>query len=162
MAQWAILVSCHDIECIRLFAIKGQVVVDLLANFLGTNDFSLPQQEVLATEEQEWSVHFNDLSIFQGGGIRVVLKSPGEEHTFAYELRFSCSNNEIEYEALVVGLKAAKRLGIKKLKVFRDFELVIKQIDGTYAVKNPSLATYKAITQELMKHFTFIECKVIN
>ena len=42
MAQWAILTMCHDIECIRPFTIKGQAVTDLLANFLGTSDFSLP------------------------------------------------------------------------------------------------------------------------
>ena len=58
----------------------------------------------------------------------MVLKSPGEEHTFAYKLCFPCSNNEVEYEALLVGLKAAKRLGIKRLKVFGDFELVIKKL----------------------------------
>ena len=74
----------------------------------------------------------------------MVLKSPGEEYTFAYKLRFPCSNNEAEYEALLVGLKAAKRHGIKKLKVFRDFKLVIKQVGGTYGVNNPTLATYKA------------------
>ena len=39
--------------------------------------------------------------------VRVFLKSPGEEHTFAYTLHFPCSNNEAEYEALLVGLKAA-------------------------------------------------------
>jgi len=90
------------------------------------------------------------------------LKSPGEEHTFAYNLCFPCSNNEAKYKALVVGLKATKRLGIKKLKVFWDSELVIKQIGGPYGVKNPSLATYRATVQDLMKHFTSIECKVIN
>ena len=35
-------------------------------------------------------------------------------------------------------------------------------MEGTYGVKNPSLATYGATTQELMKHLTSIECKVIN
>ena len=48
-----------------------------------------------------------------------------EEHTFTYKLRFPCSNNKIEYKALVVGLKATKRLGIRMLKVFGDSELVI-------------------------------------
>ena len=43
MAQWAILRSCHDIEYIKPSVIKGQVVADLLANFPGTSDFSLPQ-----------------------------------------------------------------------------------------------------------------------
>ena len=91
-----------------------------------------------------------------------MLKSLGEEHTFAYKLRFPYLNNKVEYKAQVVGLKAAKRLSIGRLKVFGDSELVIKQIEGTYGVKNPSLALYKAIIQELMRHFTSIECKVIN
>lgn len=75
-------------------------------------------------------MHFDDSSPCQGGGIGMVLKSPREKHMFAYKLRFPCSNNEVECEALVVGLKAAKRLGKNWLKVFRDFELVIKQIKG--------------------------------
>ena len=52
-------------------------MADLLANFPGTSDFSLPQQDVLVTKEQELSMHFNGLSTSQGGGIGVVLKLPG-------------------------------------------------------------------------------------
>ena len=92
----------------------------------------------------------------------MVLKSLGEEHTFAYKLRFAYSNNEAEFEGLLVGLKAAKRLGIKKLKVFGDSELAIKQVEGTYRVNNPNLAASKAMVQESIEHFTSKECKVIN
>ena len=74
----------------------------------------------------------------------MVLNSSREELTFAYKLRFLCSNNEPEYEALLVGLKVAKRLGINKLKVFSDYELVIKQVGRTHGVKNPNLAAYRA------------------
>ena len=91
-----------------------------------------------------------------------MLESPREEHTFTYKLRFSCSNNKAGYEALLVGLKAANRLGIKRLKVFRDSKLVVWQVEGTYGVKSPSLAAYRAIFQDLMKDFTSIESKVIN
>ena len=49
-------------------------MANLLANFQGTSDFSLPQQEIMATEEQGWFMHFDDLSRFQGGGIGLVLK----------------------------------------------------------------------------------------
>lgn len=89
-------------------------------------------------------MHFDGSYTSQGGGVGVVLKSPKEEQTFAYKLRFPCSNNEIEYEALVAGLKAAKRLGIRRLKVFGDSKLVIKQVEGTYGVKSPCLAAYRA------------------
>ena len=69
IVQWVILTLCLNIKCIRSIAIRGQVVVDLLANFLGTSDFSLSQYEVLAIEEQEWSMHFDGLSKYQRGGI---------------------------------------------------------------------------------------------
>ena len=49
-------------------------MANLLANFQGTSDFSLPQQEIMATEEQGWFMHFDDSSRFQGGGIGLVLK----------------------------------------------------------------------------------------
>ena len=76
-------------------------------------------------KEQEWLMYFNGSSTFQGGRIGAVLKSSGEEYMFAYKLHLPCSNNEAEYESVLVGLKAARRLGIKWLKVFGDFELVI-------------------------------------
>ena len=84
------------------------------------------------------------LFYISSGGIGVVLNSPREEHTFAYKPYFPYSNNEAKYEALLVGLKVAKRFGIKKLKIFGDSELVIKQVGGNYGVKNPNLATYRA------------------
>ena len=58
-------------------------------------------------------MHFDGSSIVQGGGIGVVLKSLREEHMLAYKLHFPCANNKSEYEALLVGLKAARRVGIK-------------------------------------------------
>ena len=126
MAQWVILTLCLDIECIRPTVIKGQAVADLLAIFLGTIDFSPPQQEILVTKEQEWLMYFDGSSTFQGGRIGVVLKLPGEEYMFAYKLHLPCFNNEAEYEFVLVGLKVARRLGIKRLKVFGDSELVIR------------------------------------
>ncbi|XP_075674851.1 uncharacterized protein LOC142644050 [Castanea sativa] len=142
MAQWAILASCLDIECIRPTAIKGQ--------------------EVMVTEEQEWSMHLDGSSTFQGGGIGVVLKSPREEYMFAYKLHFLCSNNEAKYEAFMVGLKVASRLEVKRLKVFGDSELVIRQVEGIHRVKNPSSAAYRVAVQRNMEHFTFIKYKVVN
>ena len=60
------------------------------------------------------------------GKDRSSLKVPGEEYMFAYKLHLPCFNNEAEYEFVLVGLKVARRLGIKRLKVFGDSELVIR------------------------------------
>lgn len=49
------------------------------------------------------------------------------------------TNNVAEYSALVVGLREAKKFGVRNLRVLGDSELVIKQLLGEYRVKNETL-----------------------
>jgi ribonuclease HI len=49
------------------------------------------------------------------------------------------TNNVAEYMALITGLEEAVKLGVKKLLVRGDSELIIKQMRGEYRVKNPAL-----------------------
>ena len=46
----------------------------------------------------------------------------------SYKLEFDTTNNISEYEALLLGLKAARDMGIDKLLIFGDSELIIHQI----------------------------------
>jgi len=55
----------------------------------------------------------------------------------SYKLDFDFSNNEAEYEAFIAGLKILKKLGAKKIFVYSDSELVIKQVKGEYEAKHP-------------------------
>jgi ribonuclease HI len=157
-AKWALTLSEFDIKCIGVAAIRGQVVADLLANSLELKSWSY----LMVIEEEEWQMYFDGLSTVKGGRADVVLMLPSKEHVFAYMLDFPCSNNEAEYEALLVGLRGAKELGVKKLQVFGDSELVIRQYDGFYVVKSANLAVYKAIAQKLVPSFLSIEFNVIG
>lgn len=49
------------------------------------------------------------------------------------------TNNMAEYEGLLLGLKAAKKQGIKDLKCYMDSELIIMQVNGAYRVKQKAL-----------------------
>jgi ribonuclease HI len=49
------------------------------------------------------------------------------------------TNNVAEYEALLMGLEAVVRLGRKKLRVQSDSELLVRQINGVYRVKDDKL-----------------------
>jgi ribonuclease HI len=49
------------------------------------------------------------------------------------------TNNVAEYQALHEALKAAERLGYKRITVKADSELMIKQLQGLYKVKNKEL-----------------------
>ena len=66
-----------------------------------------------------------------GNGIDVVIISPRGCHTpFTSRLCFDCTNNMDEYEACIMGIKAAIDLRVKFLIVFGDSTLVINQIKG--------------------------------
>ncbi|KAL0456616.1 UNVERIFIED_CONTAM: hypothetical protein Slati_1000800 [Sesamum latifolium] len=52
------------------------------------------------------------------------------------------SNNEAEYEALVIGLRMAHETGAKHLLAYSDSQLVVKQVEGTYEAKEESMIQY--------------------
>ncbi|MFQ5598938.1 MAG: ribonuclease HI family protein [Candidatus Krumholzibacteriia bacterium] len=51
----------------------------------------------------------------------------------------STTNNVAEYAALQHGLQAAGRLGVRRLRVRMDSELVVRQMLGRYKVRHPGL-----------------------
>jgi len=64
------------------------------------------------------------------------------------------TNNVAEYTALVRGLRRARELGIDRLDVYMDSELVVKQMAGQYRVRDAKLRVLHKEASELMKTFT--------
>lgn len=50
------------------------------------------------------------------------------------------TNNQAEYKAVVAAIKKARELGAEELEFFLDSELVVKQLNREYKVKNKELA----------------------
>ncbi len=69
----------------------------------------------------------------------VVLARPGEPVVEEADTIGAASNNVAEYTALVEGLALAIELGVKRLNVFSDSELLVKQMNGEYKVKSEDL-----------------------
>jgi len=57
----------------------------------------------------------------------------------------------VEYEALILGLKAAKDMNVKHLEVFGDSELVVSQVKEKYRVKQIRVKQYKNEVCELIE-----------
>lgn len=49
------------------------------------------------------------------------------------------TNNVAEYEAMILGLQEALKMGATSVSVHADSELVIKQVKGVYRVKHPEM-----------------------
>ena len=69
----------------------------------------------------------------------VIKNSSGEVVNQFKEYIGIATNNVAEYSALIKGLSIALELDISSLSCFLDSELVVKQVNGIYRVKDENL-----------------------
>ena len=73
-------------------------------------------------------MYFDGSVMVLGLGAGMVLMSPnGSRLRYAIHLHFSASNNAMEYEALINGLRIAIKLDATWLYVDGDSELIVDQ-----------------------------------
>ena len=63
------------------------------------------------------------------------------------------TNNEAEYLALIKGINLCLENNISNISIFADSELVVRQINGDYKVKNERMAALHKRTHELLSKF---------
>src|SRR4030067_609249 len=76
-------------------------------------------------------------------GIGVVIQVRGHLHK---DYKISeyigiATNNVAEYSALIRGLEEARSLGLKKIEIFLESELLVRQIKGVYKISSANLKT---------------------
>ena len=75
--------------------------------------------------------------------------------TLEYSLKFDfkVTNNQVEYEALLAGLRLAKEVGARSLNIRSDSQFIITQLKREYEIKEPLLIKYAHIARELLEEF---------
>jgi ribonuclease HI len=86
----------------------------------------------------------------------VVIQAPGRDVVEEFGALGKETNNIAEYTALVRALERAKLLGLKRLHIHSDSELLVKQMNGEYRVKNDDLRWLFNEAHGLMKKFTSV------
>ncbi len=87
-------------------------------------------------------------------GIGVVIKSGSGEMVYQYgEYIGEATNNVAEYKALIKALQESKHLGGSELLIQMDSELIVKQMQGIYKIKEPTLQQLAQEVMRLLKHF---------
>ena len=79
----------------------------------------------------------------KGSRVGLVLISP-EKVIIEKSLRldFPATNNEAEYEALLIGMAMVQRMGGKSIKLFLDSTLVVGQVKGEFEGKDERMQGY--------------------
>ena len=73
----------------------------------------------------------------------IVLVSPkGIRLKHPLRLSFRASNNEVENEALIAGLRTDKELATQVVEIFSDPRLVVSQVEGSFEARDPQMAKY--------------------
>ncbi|XP_070667423.1 uncharacterized protein [Malus domestica] len=99
-------------------------------------------------------MYFDGSSTSILAGMGIVLQSPHQHRWFfSLKLDFDCTNNQAEYEALVIGLSVLHDLHAARVLVFDDSELVINQLNGTFRCMSCTLVPYHMVASYLAESF---------
>jgi ribonuclease HI len=101
-----------------------------------------------------WKMFFDGASSREGVGVGVVFISPTQETiSLSCKLEFETTNNMAEYEARVLGLRAAKDMKIEQITVFGDAEIIVHQVKNLYQAKHPRLRAYRNEVWDMIGSF---------
>ncbi|XP_074342137.1 uncharacterized protein LOC141679568 [Apium graveolens] len=155
LVNWAVELSQFNLSFIPRTAIKAQALVDLIieCNFPEEEPEPMdmdPEPEKDASPGA-WTLKVDGSSTTERSRAGLILKSPeGFTVQTAISFGFPATNNQAEYEALIVGLKLSRTLRVQDLKIYSDSQIVVKQTNGEYIAKDPTLAKYQALVQSYL------------
>ena len=163
IAKWGTILGVFDIKYMPRTYIKGQVLADLVAEFIET-----PLEELKPAENMDgkligmisqqgpspWEVYVDRASNQKSSKVGPVLISP-EKIVIEKSLRldFSSTNNEVEYETLLMGMAMVQRMGKKSVKVFLDSRLVVGHVKGEFEAKDERMQGYLSQVRCLQLEF---------
>jgi ribonuclease HI len=84
-----------------------------------------------------------------------VIERPGQAAVEEAECFGHATNNVAEYMAVIRALQRSVQLGLTRVTLFSDSELMVRQMNGEYAVKNADLRGLYDQAQALVRQFAF-------
>jgi ribonuclease HI len=112
----------------------------------------------------QYSGHFDGSALSNPGpiGLGAVIYADGIEINSASVPRKPGTNNEAEYQALILLLKRALKAGISEITCHGDSKLVVEQINGRWAVNKPELRAYHNAVTELISRFNNVSIEWVK
>jgi ribonuclease HI len=102
-----------------------------------------------------WTIHIDGAARGNPGpaAFAFIIQKEGSPSIEERGVLGVTTNNLAEYSALVRALERAAKLGAQRLIIHSDSELLVKQMNGAYRVKNPDLRVLYDRAKELIGQF---------
>ena len=152
IAKWSAELMGETLTYAPRKAVKSQILADFIAEW---TDTQLPPPQI---QVECWLMYFDGSVMKTGAGAGLLFVSPLREHMrYVVRLHFLESNNMVEYEALLSGLRIAIELGIKRLDIRGDSQLIIDQVMKEASCHNEKMEAYCNAVRRLEDKFDGLE-----
>ncbi|XP_050259070.1 uncharacterized protein LOC126704077 [Quercus robur] len=163
ITKWGTILEAFDIKYMPRTSVKGQVLADLVTEFAETPLVDRLEEQnmdgksvgiISLQEPLSRKVYINSAANHRGSGVELVLVSP-KKITIEKSLKLgsSATNNEAEYEALLVGMTMVQKMGGKAMEIFSDSRLVVGQVQGELEARDPRMQEYLNQVRHLQPKF---------
>ena len=171
IAKWGTILGAFDIKYMPRTSINRQVLVDLVAEFfecpeeMEVESKKLDERSIGVTSVQwpmPWELYIDGVANQRGSRVGLVLVSP-EKIIIEKLLRLSflATNNEAEYEALLMGMIMVQKMGRKALKVFSNSKLVVGQVRGDLEARDSRMQEYLCQIRSVQEKFEIFDLSYI-
>ncbi|XP_059671149.1 uncharacterized protein LOC132316693 [Cornus florida] len=156
IGKWSLALMEFSFKYIPQKAVKGRGLAEFLADHPSTEIATEVCDEVdsLYLEHSSWTLLFDGLCISDGGGAKIVIISLRKRKTsFSFFLDYLCTNNQAEYESLIIGLEILLEMKARSVLIIRDSKLVINQLADEYRCLSHHLRPFHFLALQLIDQF---------
>ncbi|XP_059663595.1 uncharacterized protein LOC132309293 [Cornus florida] len=160
IGKWSLALMEFSFQYMPQRAVKGQALADFLADHpcLDVDPGVYDAMELCAIQLTPWTLIFDGSSANDAGGAGVVIIAPnGRKTTYSFFLDFKCSNNQAEYEALIIGLEILLEMGAQTVEIIGDSSLVIGQLSSNFKCQSWHLKPFHSIAMQLLQEFAEVK-----
>jgi ribonuclease HI len=157
IGKWAVELNEFSIVYVHRSSIQSQALADFIA------DWTPGTQEEETNKDDEACIVFCDGSwgTFDAGAAAVLVVPSKVRTCYAARLDFSCTNNIAEYEALLLGLRKLRAMGIKRAILKTDSQVISDHIDKSSKARDLKLEKYLDTIRRLEASFEGFSVKNI-
>jgi ribonuclease HI len=157
IGKWVVELNEFTIDYMHRSSIQSQALADFIADWTPG-----AHEDGTSKDAEAWTV-FCDGSwgAFDAEAVAILVAPSKVKTCYAVKLDFSCTNNNAEYEALLLGLRKLRAMEIRRAILKTDSQVIVGHVDKSSKARDPKLEKYLDAVRRLEASFEGFSVKNI-